>query len=65
MQEQTDGLYETSLESTKAIDWATKEFVYIDPQIEELLGWSPASWKTAQDWIDRIHPDFQEAMVGF
>jgi len=69
MQEQTDDMYKTLLESTKAIpwaiDWATKEFVYIGPQIEELLGWSPDSWKTAQDWIDRIHPDFQESVVGF
>lgn len=62
-------VYKTLLESTKAIpwqmDWITKEFTYIGPQIEELLGWSQASWKTAQDWIDRIHPKFRERIVGY
>jgi len=57
----TEGLYKTLLESTKAIpwklNWITKEFEYIGPQIEGLLGWTPESWATAQDWIDRIHPD--------
>jgi len=51
--------YKTLLESTLAIpwkiDWRTKEFVYIGPQVERLLGWPQSSWKTAQDWIDRIH----------
>ena len=48
-----DGLYKTLLESTKAIpwklNWVTKEFEYIGPQIEKLLGWKQDSWKTAQD----------------
>lgn len=58
---EADGLYKTLLESTKAIpwklNWITKQFEYIGPQIEELLGWTQESWATAQDWIDRIHPD--------
>ncbi|MFC7369164.1 sensor domain-containing diguanylate cyclase [Vreelandella zhaodongensis] len=58
------GLYKTLLESTKAIpwklNWITKEFEYIGPQIEALLGWRQDSWKTAQDWIDRIHRDERE-----
>lgn len=57
-------LYKTLLESTKAIpwklNWKTKEFEYIGPQIEKLLGWSQESWATAQDWIDRIHPGDRE-----
>lgn len=63
-----DGLYKTLLESTKAIpwklNWITKEFEYIGPQIEKLLGWKQDSWKTAQDWIDRIHPDEREETAG-
>ncbi len=59
-----DSLYKTLLESTKAIpwklNWVTKEFEYIGPQIEKLLGWTPESWATAQEWIDRIHPDDRE-----
>ncbi len=61
--------YKTLLESTRAIpwsiDWNTKDFSYIGPQIEELLGWPRDSWKTAQDWIDRIHPDYRERTVSY
>lgn len=56
--------YKTLLESTRAIpwkiDWRTKEFSYIGPQIESVLGWPQDSWKTAQDWIDRIHEEDRE-----
>ena len=59
-----DSLYKTLLESTKAIpwkiNWQTREFEYIGPQIEKLLGWTQDSWATAQDWIDRIHPEDRE-----
>ena len=64
-----DGTYKTLLESTKAIpwkiDWTSMQFSYIGPQIEALLGWPQASWLTAQDWIDRIHPDDRERTVNF
>lgn len=63
-----DGLYKTLLESTKAIpwklNWITKEFEYIGPQIERLLGWNQESWATAQEWIERIHPDDREATAN-
>ncbi|MEJ2591307.1 MAG: sensor domain-containing diguanylate cyclase [Candidatus Thiodiazotropha sp.] len=63
-----DDLYRTLLESTKAIpwklNWITKEFEYIGPQIEKLLGWGQTSWKSAQDWIDRIHPEDREATAN-
>jgi diguanylate cyclase (GGDEF)-like protein/PAS domain S-box-containing protein len=59
--EADSAVYKTLLESTKAIpwkiDWKTMRFDYIGPQIENLLGWSPASWETAQDWAHRMHPD--------
>ncbi len=62
-------VYKTLLESTKAIpwkiDWATMKFSYIGPQIESLLGWSPASWQTANDWIERMHPDDRERVSSF
>jgi diguanylate cyclase (GGDEF)-like protein/PAS domain S-box-containing protein len=60
--------YQTLLETTNAIpwqiDWKTKEFSYIGPQIEALLGWTQKSWQTAQDWIDRMHPDDREKTVN-
>jgi diguanylate cyclase (GGDEF)-like protein/PAS domain S-box-containing protein len=62
-------VYRTLLESTKAIpwkiEWASMKFAYIGPQIEALLGWSQASWTTADDWATRIHPDDRERVVNF
>ena len=61
--------YKTLLESTKAIpwkiDWASMQFAYIGPQIEPLLGWTPESWLTVQDWADRIHVEDRERVVTF
>lgn len=67
--EDDHAVYRTLLESTKAIpwkiDWATMEFAYIGPQIETLLGWAPSTWKTVNDWADRMHPDDREQVVNF
>jgi diguanylate cyclase (GGDEF)-like protein/PAS domain S-box-containing protein len=64
-----NAIYKTLLESTKAIpwkiDWATMQFSYIGPQIEDLLGWSAASWLTANDWVERMHPDDRERVSSF
>ncbi len=64
-----DTVYRTLLESTRAIpwkiDWATKTFAYIGPQIESLLGWSPASWVDVRDWVDRMHEDDRERVFNF
>ena len=61
--------YRTLLESTRAIpwkiDWASATFAYIGPQIEELLGWTQDSWKTVQDWADRMHPEDRDRVVNF
>lgn len=67
--EDDHAVYRTLLESTKAIpwkiDWATMEFAYIGPQIEKLLGWPPSTWKTVNDWAERMHPDDREQVVNF
>ena len=56
-----NAVYKTLLESTKAIpwkiDWTTMTFAYIGPQIELLLGWTPESWASVNDWVERMHPD--------
>lgn len=61
-------LYKTLLESTLAIpfriDWATKQYTYIGPQIADLLGWSPQSWATVEEWAARIHPDERDEVVN-
>lgn len=62
-------LYKTLLESTMAIpwkiDWATMRFAYIGPQIGPLLGWSPESWISVEDWASRIHPEDRDNVVNF
>lgn len=62
-------VYRTLLESTRAIpwriDWATMQFTYIGPQIEPLLGWMAASWKSIDDWVERMHPDDREQVVSY
>jgi diguanylate cyclase (GGDEF)-like protein/PAS domain S-box-containing protein len=61
--------YKTLLESTKAIpwkiDWNSMKFAYIGPQIEKLLGWTPASWATVEDWAQRMHPEDRAWVVNF
>lgn len=67
--EADEAVYKTLLESTKAIpwkiDWDSMSFSYIGPQIEDLLGWSPSSWVSAEDWAARMHPDDREYVVNF
>lgn len=62
-------VYRTLLESTRAIpwkiDWATKRFSYIGPQIEALLGWSAESWGGVEDWAMRMHPEDRDDVVNF
>ena len=62
-------VYRTLLESTRAIpwkiDWASMKFAYIGPQIEALLGWSPESWVSVEDWAMRMHPEDREYVVNF
>jgi diguanylate cyclase (GGDEF)-like protein/PAS domain S-box-containing protein len=63
------GVYRTLLESTRAIpwriDWDTMRFTYIGPRIEELLGWTPASWISVTDWAERIHAEDRQKTVDF
>lgn len=67
--EPDSGVYKTLLESTKAIpwriEWQTQRFTYIGPQIEELLGWPRDSWKTVNDWAERIHVEDRERVVSY
>ncbi len=67
---EADGaVYRTLLESTRAIpwkiDWDSKQFAYIGPQIEALLGWAPSSWESVGDWASRMHPEDRDWVVDF
>jgi len=67
--ESDTAVYRTLLESTQAIpwkiDWASATFAYIGPQIERLLGWTPESWVTVNDWAARMHPDDRAWVVDY
>jgi len=67
--EPDNAVYRTLLESTQAIpwkiDWASATFAYIGPQIERLLGWTPESWITVNDWAARMHPDDRAWVVDY
>ncbi|MCK8515025.1 sensor domain-containing diguanylate cyclase [Methylonatrum kenyense] len=62
-------VYKTLLESTRAIpwriDWETMRFSYIGPQIEDLLGWTPDSWQSIDDWVERMHPEDRDRVVNY
>jgi diguanylate cyclase (GGDEF)-like protein/PAS domain S-box-containing protein len=62
-------VYQTLLESTRAIpwriDWASMKFTYIGPQIEALLGWKQNSWVSVDDWVERMHPDDRDRVVNY
>ncbi|MBB3225531.1 diguanylate cyclase (GGDEF)-like protein/PAS domain S-box-containing protein [Luteibacter sp. Sphag1AF] len=62
-------VYKTLLESTNAIpwkiDWDTQSFAYVGPQLEQLLGWETESWRSVQDWANRMHPEDRTWAVDF
>ncbi len=64
-----DLVYKTLIESTLAIpwsiDWSTKKFSYIGPQIEKVLGWKQDSWRTVEDWAMRMHENDRAWVVDF
>ena len=64
-----DLVYKTLIESTLAIpwsiDWETKTFSYIGPQIEKVLGWKQDSWRTVEDWAMRMHEKDRAWVVDF
>ena len=64
-----DLVYKTLIESTLAIpwsiDWGTKKFSYIGPQIEKVLGWKQDSWRTVEDWAMRMHEKDRAWVVDF
>lgn len=65
---ESENIYRDLLESTKAIpwkiDWASQRYVYVGPQIEQLLGWKAEDWGTVQDWANRIHPEDRDQVVS-
>jgi PAS domain S-box-containing protein len=57
------------LESTNSIpwviNWASKEFTYVGPQIERILGFPRQSWTDASVWMERIHPEDRDRVANY
>ncbi|HET8855652.1 MAG TPA: PAS domain-containing protein, partial [Salinimicrobium sp.] len=68
--EETRNQYENILKSVKGIVWEadveTLEFLYVSPQSEQLLGFSPEEWLSEPSfWKEHIHPDDREEAVHY
>jgi PAS domain S-box-containing protein len=62
----TGELYQTLLEQIPAVTFMTsfeegKQNVYVSPQIQEILGYTPEEWLARPSlWQERLHPDDKE-----
>jgi len=62
--------YRTLVEQIPAITYtislaAGVDFLYVSPQVETLLGFSPEAWRTdAENWEKQIHPDDRERLLA-
>lgn len=57
------------LESTNSIpwviNWTTKEFTYIGPQVERILGYPRETWVDATSWAERIYQEDRDRVVNY
>lgn len=64
-----DLVYKNLLESTLSVpwclEWKTKIFTYIGPQIELFFGYKPSQWRTLDDWAKYVHKDDYERVLNF
>lgn len=62
-------LYKSLLESTKVVpwklDWASKNFEYMGPQIESLLSGTHQNWVTSEGWSARLHARDKTRVLNF
>lgn len=53
--------YRLLVETTDAIPWEYSipddEWTYVAPQVEAVLGFSPAEWRDYEFWMQRMHPE--------
>ncbi len=61
--------YRTLVEQIPAITYTISlatgvDFLYVSPQVETLLGFSPAAWRAdAENWEKQIHPEDRERLL--
>ena len=62
--------YRTLVEQIPAITYTISlaagiDFLYVSPQVEPLLGFSPEAWRSdAENWERQIHPDDRERLLA-
>lgn len=61
--------YKLLAEETQAIFWEfdilNDKWVYVAPQVENILGYSSNEWTNLKFWTDKLHPDDQKWAPGF
>jgi PAS domain S-box-containing protein len=59
--------YRSLIESTKTVPWvmdvSSMGFTYMGQQVEDLLGYSAASWVDFDTWKERLHADDREEIA--
>ena len=66
----SEAKYRTLVEQIPAITYSISlaagvDFLYVSPQIETLLGFSPEAWRAdAENWERQIHPDDRERLLA-
>lgn len=66
----SEAKYRTLVEQIPAITYtislaAGVDFLYVSPQVETLLGFSPEAWRAdAENWEKQIHPEDRERLLG-
>jgi PAS domain S-box-containing protein len=65
---ETQARYQTLIEQIPALtyieDLETGEEIYISPQIESLLGYSPDEWGPHERWTAALHPSDRERVLA-
>jgi PAS domain S-box-containing protein len=67
---QSEAKYRTLVEQIPAITYTISlakgvDFLYVSPQIETLLGFSPEAWRAdAENWERQIHPEDRERLLA-
>ncbi|MDP1761468.1 MAG: PAS domain S-box protein, partial [Deltaproteobacteria bacterium] len=66
----SEAKYRTLVEQIPAITYtislaAGVDFLYVSPQVETLLGFSPEAWRAdAENWEKQIHPEDRERLLA-
>ncbi|MBA2619507.1 MAG: PAS domain S-box protein [Rubrobacter sp.] len=66
---QAEGRYRTLVERLPAVTFidrveGSKAPLYVSPQVEGMLGYTPEEWMAGRLWRERLHPDDRERVLA-